>query len=456
LYRVDYKWAVECLGSVNTGSYPTFAETGGERPLLLIADGVNLFYYNLKEGGSLHYINLPDRINEQGAKIKPTHVQVVSGSIIVNDSGSGYAYYSIPYPLSQTTRQVYKIVNGEVQYKPDNITPDTETVQSDQYVFLDDYGTPLYKNGESNSDAISALYAIGSNLIVFGPKSIEFWQRGDAEQYQTWVRTSYTFNREVGLDSPKSVASVNNNVCFVSNGMNAGRAVFAIAGTEFQKISETWLDEILDNSDTDNAIGFAYSRSNHAFYGLYIPNAQNKRSRTFVYDFSTKQWAERSSRNFKTGRDSAWNLIYPVWFDNRTVFGHIEDGELVYLDDNFHKEEVNENETVSLIRRRQSPVILNNYQNFTFDELGVELNTGTITDYEVNPKVQLEISEDGGNSFGNTILEECGKTGQYFYRVRFLNMGIQRLCVVRLTFSENMDVTLTNASIRVSPLGFSI
>ncbi len=347
-------------------------------------------------------------------------------------------------------------MDGEVQYKPDHITPDTETVQSDQYVFLDDYGTPLYKNGESNSDSINALYAIGSNLIVFGPKSIEFWQRGDAEQYQTWVRTSYTFNREVGLDSPKSVASVNNNVCFVSNGMNAGRAVFAIAGTEFQKISETWLDEILDNSDTDNAIGFAYSRSNHAFYGLYIPNAQNKRSRTFVYDFSTKQWAERSSRNFKTGRDSAWNLIYPVWFDNKTVFGHIEDGELVYLDENFHKEEINENETVSLIRRRQSPVILNNYQNFTFDELGVELNTGTITDYEVNPKVQLEISEDGGNSFGNTILEECGKTGQYFYRVRFLNMGIQRLCVVRLTFSENMDVTLTNASIRVSPLGFSI
>jgi len=85
LYRIDYKWSVECLGSVDTGSYPTFAETGGERPLLLIADGSNLFYYNLKEGGSLHYINLPDRINEQGIKIKPTHVQVVSGSIIVND-----------------------------------------------------------------------------------------------------------------------------------------------------------------------------------------------------------------------------------------------------------------------------------------------------------------------------------------------------------------------------------
>lgn len=97
---------------------------------------------------------------------------------------------------------------------------------------------------------------------------------------------------------------------------------------------------------------------------------------------------------------------------------------------------------------------MNNYQNFILDELGLEMNVGTIDDYEVSPKMQLEISEDGGYTFGNTILEECGKVGQYFYRVRFLGLGMQRLCVLRLTFSENMDLTLTNASLRVSSLTF--
>lgn len=456
VYRVDYKWQVECIGSVATGSYPTFAETGGERPLLLIADGSNLFYYNLKEGGNLKSISLPNRITEEGVKIKPSCVQVVSGSIIVNDKGTGYAYYSIPYPLSQETREILKVINGQVVYKNDGITPEYETVQSDQYVFFDDFGAPQYKNGESNSDSINGLYAIGSNLIVFGPKSIEFWQRGDAESYQTWVRTSYTFNREIGLDSPTSLASVNNKVCFISNGMNAGRAVFAIQGTEFVKISETWLDNILDKSETNNAIGFAYSRSNHAFYGIYLPNAEGKKSRTFVYDMNSQEWSERSSRNFKTGKDLAWNLIYPVWFNNLTVFGHIADGELVYLDDSIHREEINENETVALIRKRQTPVILNNFQPFTFDELGIEMNCGTIEDYTIDPKIQLDVSEDGGYTFNNTILEQCGKVGQYFYRVRFLNLGMQRLCVVRVTFSEDMDLTLTNSSVRISPLLFSI
>jgi len=455
LYRVDYNWNHHALGFVTAESYPTFAETGGERPFLLIADGVNLFAYNLKEGGNLITLGLPDRINEEDVKIKPTHVQVVSGSIIVNDSGSGYAYYSIPYPLSNEQREILQTDgSGNIKYKPDGITPYYEKVDAKQYVFLDDFGTPQYKNGESNSDAISALYAIGSNLIVFGPKSIEFWQRG-AEEYETWTRTSYTFNKEIGLEAPTSISSVNNSVFFVSNGMNAGKAVFAISDTNFTKISDSWLDNILDNSDTGQIIGFSYSRSNHAFYCLYIPDADGK-SRTFCYDVSTQEWSERSSRDYYTGIDKAWNLVYPVWFNNLTVFGHLKDGNIVYLDDNFHREEIDSDLTVPLIRRRQSPVVLSNYQNFILDELSIEMNTGTIDDYKANPKIQLEISEDGGYTFGNTLLEECGKTGQYFYRVKFLGLGMQRLCVLRISFSEDMDLTLTNASLRVSNLNFSM
>jgi len=454
LYRVDYSWNSYAVGFVSTNSYPTFAETGGERPFLLIADGINLFCYNLKEGGNLQKIKLPNRITEE-TQIKPSSVQVVAGSIIVNDSGTGNAYYSIPYPLSQEKRDVFDIENGKVKYKADGITPETKEVDSLEYVFLDDYGLPQYKNGESNSDAITALYAIGSNLIVFGPKSIEFWQRGSNE-YETWTRTSYTFNREIGLDAPTSISSVNNNVCFVSNGMNAGRAVFAITDTSFTKISETWLDDILDGSLTENIIGYSYSRSNHSFYCIYIPNSKDGNSRTFCYDFTTKEWSERTSRDIKDGKDKAWNLIYPLWFNNQTVFGHINDGNIVYLDDDFHEEEVNENSTIPLIRKRQTPVLLNNYQPFIFDELGVEMNTGSIDDYSMDPKIQLEISEDGGYTFNNTILEECGKVGQYFYRVKFLGLGMQRLCVIRLTFSEQMDLTLTNSSIRVTPLKYSM
>ena len=103
VFRIDYRWESHEVGSIATGSHPTFAETGGERPLLLIADGFNLWYYDLKNGGSLRSIGLPNKINQESVAIKPASVQVVAGSIIVNDVGSGYAYYSIPYPLSIMT-----------------------------------------------------------------------------------------------------------------------------------------------------------------------------------------------------------------------------------------------------------------------------------------------------------------------------------------------------------------
>lgn len=456
IYRVDYAMNRYEIGKVKGDSYPVFAESGGVRPFLLVADGESLQAYNLKEGGQFKQIGLPAPIDGSRNTIEPTFVQVVNGCIIVNDSKSGYTYYSgIEYPLSTDTRNLLKKdADGNVVYEPDGITPMYYQVDTFEHVFEDDYGTRCYKNGESNADAVNGLYSLGSNLIVFGPKSVEFWQRG-ASEYETWTRTSYTYNKEIGLDAPKSIASVNNTVFFVSNGNNAGRAIFAINGTSITKISDTWVDELLYDAETPSMCGYSYSFSNHSFYCLHIP-MKHGTDRTICFDVNTNLWSERTSRNPKTGKDEAWNCVYPVWFQGMLVFGHLKDANLVYLDDDYHMEDLTATTKVPLIRRRQSPVVMNNYQNFILDEVGIEMNCGAIKDYNINPQIQLEISEDGGNTFTNTILENCGKSGEYFYRVRFLALGMQRLCVLRVTFSEDMDLTLTNASIRTTPLSYTM
>jgi hypothetical protein len=119
-------------------------------------------------------------------------------------------------------------------------------------------------------------------------------------------------------------------------------------------------------------------------------------------------------------------------------------------------EDINDAQTVPLIRQRQSPILVDNYKAYTLDEISIEMNTGTVVNYDANPMVQLEISEDGGYTFSNTILEQCGKTGQYFYRVMFANLGMQRVCVFRFTFSENMDILLTDCVVKISPLDMVI
>ena len=65
----------------------------------------------------------------------------------------------------------------------------------------------------------------------------------------------------------------------------------------------------------------------------------------------------------------------------------------------------------------------------------------------------LQVSCDGGESFGNVRSCRMGKTGQYRYRVRFHNLGINRLCVLRLTYSHPTSLELTTVSQRISPTG---
>ncbi|MBQ5897667.1 MAG: hypothetical protein IIW81_04305, partial [Oscillospiraceae bacterium] len=54
----------------------------------------------------------------------PTHVAVVGGSIVVNDAGSGYLYYSIAYPLNSSTRKMFVVDSDhKPTYNPGSIAP---------------------------------------------------------------------------------------------------------------------------------------------------------------------------------------------------------------------------------------------------------------------------------------------------------------------------------------------
>ena len=203
VFRIDYAGNVEPIGKVGVGApRVTFAETGGLRPMLLIADGFNLWAYNLLDGGVLEQVTLPARVNGDGGMIQPTHVAVVGGSVCINDTGSGFVYYSIPYPLNSATREVFDIVDGEVQYEQSNsLKVRQKKVDALEYMFLDNYGVQQYFNAETSSDNVRAIAAVGASLYLFGYKTIEIWQRGSGE-YETWVRQSYTTNASNGIPWP--------------------------------------------------------------------------------------------------------------------------------------------------------------------------------------------------------------------------------------------------------------
>lgn len=89
----------------------------------------------------------------------------------------GYVYYSVPYPLSQEKRTLFRMGDdGQPVYKDDGLTVETYEEDSELCVFEDSYGVVQYFNGESSSDRVCAVYAVGSALYLFVPKSVDRWE----------------------------------------------------------------------------------------------------------------------------------------------------------------------------------------------------------------------------------------------------------------------------------------
>lgn len=451
VYRFDVYGNRTAIGRVaNNGLRVSFAEAGGPRALLLITDGANLFYYDLLEGGSMKQVQLPERITERGGTITPTHVAVVAGSIVVNDSGSGYVYYSKPYPLNSDKRTMFKVVNGEVQYKSDGVTVDTVEVDSDRHVFEDDYGAQQYFNTESSSDNVNAVFAVGPTLYVYGPKTVEIWQRGSSE-FEDFIRTSYTAQSSFGLEAPNSLASSGSVVYFVASGAQYGKSVMMVSGSTFKKISEDWLDNKLLKESTESAYGFCYSVGEHNFYVLQL----NSLKETWVYDTLDGGWHQRTSRHKTSGEEVQWRAGGIAYFHEK-FYTFTQDGCFMRFQDDYWFEDYPGGIKYPMIRHRQTAVITDGLKPFTFEELAVECNVGTWEDYTLKPMLLLEVSKDGGNTFGNVRSASLGRTGAYGHRVRWLNMGYNRLCVIRVTYSHPTDLVLTACALRAEATGAMI
>lgn len=449
IYRVDSSLNHEEIGSYALGNTVVFAESGGERAILLWVDGNDIHGYNLKDGTTVE-ITLPKRIDAENQYIQPTHIAVVDGTIVLNDKGSSYTYYSIKFPLNTAMRKVFDIVNGQVQYDTDEITVLQKEVDSGLYCFLDDYGVQKYFNGSTSSDKCIALTSVGPLLTMYGPSSIEFWQKGNAESYQSWQRTSYTINKEQGLEAPYSLATVNHSQFCIGTGKANAKCVLMINDTNVQKISPLWLDRILSDNDVKWVKGWSYSKNNHSFYLFSIKNE------CYVYDVTTGQWHIRSSRNFYTGKIKNYMPLYAVWWNNKIITGSSESGHLYELDEKYYYEDFDDTNKLPLLRMRQTPVVTADYKPFILQELTAECNTGAKEDYGTSAKALLQISRDGGYTYGNVIEGNCGRRGQYFVRLRWLNLGMNRQAVIRISYSEPTDFVISDSSIRIQPLNYPI
>lgn len=400
--------------------------------------------------------------NESEQHVMPDQICSLNGSLIINDPESDTWYYTDAYILGGTTykREVYDLKNGNVQYQGDSYTIKTKTVDLTEndttsvtsYLWLDRYSKPNFMTAEYSADKMTGICVSGDFLFVFGSRSIQIYNQTtstDAQGFSSMVFSSTGRNiRDLGCVNPSTITELNQNVIFLGASSRGERSIWATSGGAPVRISTNAIERQIDGVFTEDCYSFGYISNGHQFYGISFPSIR----KTFVYDFATRQWHNRATQNANGFMLNWWGRF--VCYSSGDIVIASSDEDIIAV---FDKKKFDDYKGNPIIKQRTAPILTSDYAPFIVNDMQLLWNTGTTNDVTNengarNPVVMLEVSTDGGNTFGSERWAYGGQTGNYAQRTIWYGIGSGTLFVFRITISARVNVVITGAKFNYTTL----
>lgn len=386
LYSVSSAWAGTEVGTLATSTGPVDMADNGLQ--LMVVDGTYGYVSSLVTGAF-------QRITSEyfmGA----ARNAFIDGYFLVNNPGTGQFQISALY---------------------DGITWDGL-----------DFGV-----AEGLPDPVVAVVPNNRNAWVFGTKSTEvYWNSGDPDFPFSRIDGSFI---EHGCAAAFTAQKFAGTVAWLSD---QGQVLMA-NGFQPQRISNHAVElAIREAGDVSGAVAWTHAIDGHQFYCLTLPGATT----TWCYDLSTSQWHERAdlvNGTYRTSRVTCTAYAYGIW-----IGGDATDGRIYHLDpDTF------DHDGDPLAWERTAPRLNLDgrrifVSRFTLDaETGVGLVTGQGSD----PQAMLQISRDGGATWGTERWKSMGAMGAYRVRVKWDRLGSARDLVFRVRGTDPVRVRILGASL---------
>lgn len=476
----DYESEIIYTEPVGSSARIRFAETGGINSHVVWVDGTDSVKAYPLEPEKAEALGIPvpivfrtplrvyltsDEIKkETNYHIRPDFVNSLNGSIIINDPETDTWYYTDAYALGGTNykRNIYELdEEGNIQYETGTYNIKTKEVSItdedpsslNSYLWLDRYSKPRFQTSEFSADKITGMVTSDNMLYVVGEKTIQIYTQEastDAQGFSSIVFNSYNRNiSKLGSKAKDSIVEIDGKVVFFGSGDRGERSIFVASGNEPTRISTNAIERELEGKETDDCKAFGFVRNGHKFYCITFPSIE----RTFVFDFATSQWHNRTTRR-SNGTDTNWWPSFCVSFFGDVALASSKESVIAVVD----KDKYDDFKGNVIIKRRTAPVMINNGSPFKLNDVSLLWNVGTTKDVAnlhgaQNPVVMLEISEDGGNTFGMEKWEYAGKTGMYTYRTVWMGVGgVGTQFVLRFTISDRFPVEITTAPVTFTPL----
>lgn len=294
--------------------------------------------------------------------------------------------------------------------------------------------TPLvFATKENSSDLIVAVSVLNGTLILYGVKSTEFWQ--DVGTTPLPYQRVNSSTQAWGLVAPYSRIPVNNTEIFLAVDPNGAVRVVKWSGYAPEPVSTSDEDDLIAKlSVYQDAVALAYTFMGHVIYQLTFPTA----NRTLAFDTKTGVWHEAQTGTSALARH-AGNL--GVSFNAKNYISDSTTGNIYQIDPTTYTDN-----GTQIIREVCTRHLRAEGNVFTLSELLLDMETGVGNSDSPNPTITIQISRDGGRTFGPQKQKSMGAVGQYLSRVRFNRLGSGTDIVVKIKCSDKVKFVLGSGS----------
>lgn len=391
IYQFDQFLNVTTIGALNTtAGIVSMADNGTQ---LMVVDGTNGYIYN--QVTTVYSGKITDAAFPNGA----TTVTFNDGFFIVNKPNTGQFFISKSYDGTSWNALNFATLAAT----PNNLL----AVDTDH-----------------------------GYLILWGQRSIEFWQDTGANTFPYAPLRAVA--QEYGLNAVFSRAKINNTMVFLAQNPQGQVQVMSFNGFTPSDISSPDITNIINKfSNTADALGFGYVIDGHSMYQITFPTG----GRSFLYDFSTQIWSE-----LQTGVD----LVAPhlarlsVNFNQKTYVSDASTGNIYLLTADSFTDNGTQIKRLSETRHG-----IEDFNVIGVDEIYLDMETGvgTQTGQGQNPQIMLQVSKDGGRTFGNEAWMPLGKVGQYKGpRVTKRRLGAGRDVLLRIAMTDPVKFVITGGA----------
>jgi len=410
LYAVQTNGTVTALGSLDAASTGNvrMADNGVQ---LLIVDGLAGYIYTIVTGtyaqSALNAAGSFGKITDANFPNGTTSVCFLDGRLIVAKPNTRQFYVSESYDGTDWT----------------NV-----------------FSLPTFGTKDNNSDLLVSVSSLNGILILFGQQTVEFWQNVGTSPLPFGRVSGAT--RNMGIAAQYSTAFIDDVQLFLGQSLYGGNVEVTVQqGFNLQRVSTDDLDNIIRSFAVwQDAIGFGYILDGHKMYQLTFPSAE----RSFLFDATTNFWSELQSGLALQARHLA---NFGITFNTFTYVSDTTTGTIYRLDANVYTDN---GEPIK--RQIASRHISQGGNRFGVDELYLDMETGVGLQYGQgsDPQIVLQVSKDGGRTFGVERWRAMGKVGQYKSpRVMWNRLGAAQDFVFLWTMTEPVKFTVVGGAVKV-------